>query len=253
MIYLRDLRPKKTERGGAVTAAKLPGRRVALSPLVHLFVARADVGNKACNKVSKQRGFSLIELVITITVLTILTLSVVPLMKLSVKRQKEQRLHEALRQMRLAIDDFHRDTVDMQCTGTVGAPPGGAPGGQTGGYVDPRSKVKISDCTIFGVDNPDRYPPDLETLVNGVNVIARGGLGGRGDIGVDATKVGELATKKKIYLRSIPIDPMTGEANWDLRSCYDAADSESWGGENLFDVRSKSKETALNGEKYNEW
>ncbi len=254
MIYLRDLGLKKTERGGAVTAAKLPGRRVALSPSVGLFGTRAYVRNKVCNQAcKKQRGFSLIELVITVTVLTILTLGVVPLMKLSVKRQKEQRLHEALRQMRLAIDDFHRDTVDMTCTGTVGAPPSGAPGGPTGGYVDPRSKVKISDCTIFGVDNPDRYPPDLETLVNGVNVIPRGGLGGRGDIGVDATKVGDLATKKKVYLRSIPIDPMTGEADWDFRSCYDAADSGSWGGENVFDVRSKSKETALNGEKYNEW
>lgn len=243
MIYLRELRPKETERGGAVTAATLPGRRVALSPRVSLGRAR-----------DHQRGFSLIELVITITVLTILTLGVVPLMKLSVKRQKEQRLHDALRQMRLAIDDFHRDTVDMTCTGTAGATTGGgAQGGTPGSYVDPRSKVKISDCTIFGVDNPDRYPPDLETLVNGVNVIPRGGLGGRGDIGVDATKVGELAPKKKIYLRSIPIDPMTGEADWDFRSCYDASDSDSWGGENVFDVRSKSKETALNGEKYNDW
>jgi general secretion pathway protein G len=248
MIYLRDLRPKKTERGGAVTAAKLPDRRVAVSPLVRLFGARTNVCNQVCNQ---PRGFSLIELVITITVLTILTLGVVPLMKLSVKRQKEQRLHEALRQMRLAIDDFHRDTVDMQCTGTAGPPPGTA--GAASGYVDPRSKVKISDCTIFGVDNPDRYPPDLETLVNGVNVIPRGGMGGRGEIGVDATMVGELAPKKKVYLRSIPIDPMTGDTNWDFRSCYDASDSGSWGGENVFDVRSKSKEAALNGEKYNEW
>jgi general secretion pathway protein G len=91
--------------------------------------------------------------------------------------------------------------------------------------------------------------------VNGVNVIPRAGTnGGRGDINVDATKVGgELATKKKVYLRNIPVDPMTGEASWELRSCYDAVDSGSWGGENVFDVRSKSKDTALNGEKYSDW
>ena len=80
-------------------------------------------------------------------------------------------------------------------------------------------------------------------------------MGGRGDRDVDATEVGnpELATKKKVYLRAIPIDPMTGEAKWDLRSCYDASDAGSWGGENVFDVRSTSKETALNGEKYSDW
>ena len=121
---------------------------------------------------------------------------------------------------------------------------------------DPRSRVVISDPTIFGVDNPDRYPPDLETLVNGVNVIPRGGdAQGRGVQGVNATDVGksELSTKKKIYLRAIPIDPMTGKADWDLRSCYDAADAGSWGGENVFEVFSKSTETALNGEKYSDW
>lgn len=203
------------------------------------------------------QGFTLIELVITITVLTILTLGVVPLMKVSVKRQKEMQLRLALRQMRGAIDDFRRDTVGMQCltTGTATQPSGGRVPPQPT-YVDPRSKVVISDCTIFGVDNPDRFPPDLETLVNGVNVIPRAGFGadGRGDPTVNATDLGgQLSTKKKVYLRSIPVDPITGEAEWDLRSCYDSADASSWGGENVFDVRSKSKETALNGEKYSDW
>ncbi|PYS43883.1 MAG: general secretion pathway protein GspG, partial [Acidobacteria bacterium] len=57
----------------------------------------------------------------------------------------------------------------------------------------------------------------------------------------------------KVYLRQIPIDPMTGKAEWDLRSCYDPADATSWGGENVFDVHSKSRGTALNGEKYSDW
>ena len=192
----------------------------------------------------KQSGFSLIELVITITVLTILTLGVLPLVKISVKRQKEQQLRETLRAIRMAIDEFHRDTSNMICTGgPVGGPPP---------PPDPRSRVMISDCTIFGIDNPDRFPPDLETLVNGVNVVPRGVPIGGG--GIDGNKpVSELSTKQKVYLRGMPIDPMTGKADWEFRSSYDTPDAGSWGGENIFDVRSKSKETALNGEKYSDW
>jgi len=216
---------------------------------------------------STQKGFSLIELVITITVLTILTLGVIPLVKVSVRRQKEQQLRDALRQMRTAIDEFHRDTIGMNCSATgVQTGGGGTGGGGTGGagniFIDPRSKVVISDCTIFGVDNPDHYPPTIETLIEGVNVVSRSGsgAGGRGlqSTGTSMTNTNsvldsQLATKKKVYLREIPIDPMTGKADWEFKSCYDAADSTSWGGENVFDVRSKSKAKALNGEEYSDW
>jgi len=208
-------------------------------------------------------GFSLIELVITITVLSIMTLGVMPLVKISVRRQKEQQLREALRQMRTAIDEFHRDTIGMVCTGAGAIPgvgggaPGGAPGVPGGGFIDPRSKVVISDCTIFGIDNPDHYPPDLDTLVTGVNVIPRGmgagQLGGQGLQGTRPQSEQQLSTKTKVYLRAVPIDPVTGKAEWDIRSSYDPSDSTSWGGENVFDVRSKSKEKALNGELYSDW
>ena len=210
-----------------------------------------------------ERGFSLIELVITITVLTIMTLGVLPLVKVAVRRQKEQELRDSLRHIRMAIDEFHRDTVGMNCSAAALQGGAGLQGGPAGGaqlvpqqgntLIDPRSQVVISDCTIFGVDNPDRYPPDLETLVTGVNVIPRVNGTGAGQQGVDATKVGQVSTKQKVYLRALPIDPMTGKADWELRSSYDPADSNSWGGENVFDVRSKSRATALNGEKYSDW
>ena len=232
-MFLLDIQNADQKRGDWRSAVKSTGRRVPL-------------------RTARQSGFSLIELVITITVLSIMTLGVLPLVKVSVKRQKEQELRETLRQIRMAIDEFHRDTIGMVCTG-VALNPQQQQQQQQGAFVDPRSKVVISDCTIFGVDNPDHFPPDLDTLVNGVNVVPRGSAGGLGQAGVDATKVGELSTKQKVYLRGMPVDPMTGKTDWEFRSSYDAVDSGSWGGENVFDVRSKSKDTALNGEKYSDW
>jgi len=219
-----------SERGDTLKVVRLSGHRVVA------FARGATRSN----------GFTLIELVISITVMTILTLGVVPLVKVTVKRQREQQLRESLRTMRAAIDQFHREALYFNCNLPGGVRPPPPP-------TDPRIKVIITDCTIFGVDNPDRFPPDLETLKSGVNVMPIAGMSGAGDPNVKATDVGQLATKKKVYLREVPIDPMTGTADWDLRSCYDASDSDSWGGENVFDVRSKSKGTALNGEKYSDW
>jgi general secretion pathway protein G len=196
------------------------------------------------------RGFSLIELVITLTVMTILTLGVLPLAQLAIRRQREQRLRVTLREIRSAIDEFRRDTAGLQCIGTASSSPPPASAAQP----DPRSRVIIADCTIFGVDNPDRYPPDLDTLVNGVNVLPRPGLiTGSGPSGPNATDINSAATKKKVYLRGMPIDPITGKADWILRSSYDVVDATSWGGENVFDIHSAAKGTALNREKYSDW
>ena len=127
-------------------------------------------------------------------------------------------------------------------------------------FSDPRVRVMITDATIFTVDNPDRYPPDLDTLVKGVNVLPlampqalQGGVGLSGDKGITDLNNSAPLPKIKVYLRQIPVDPMTGKAEWDFRSCYDPADSTSWGGENVFDVHSKSDGKALNGEKYSDW
>jgi len=217
---------------------------------------------------ASHRGFSLIELVITVTVLAILTLGVVPLIQVSVKRQKEQQLRDSLRQMREAIDQFHREALagaqlqaNQQQEGQPPRqPPQQNPQVQPGNiFSDPRVRVMITDQTIFTADNPDRFPPDLDTLVKGVNVLPlampqaqQGGIGLQGDKGI--TDVNQQPIPKtKVYLRQIPVDPMTGKAEWDFRSCYDPADSTSWGGENVFDVHSKSDGKALNGEKYSDW
>ena len=193
--------------------------------------------------VSKQaHGFTLLELVITVTLLMILALGIVPLTKNSIKRQKETQLREALREMRDAIDAFHRDAIPGGVTS--GIPENGQPQPQPGNFPppDPRSKVYISDDKIFTVDNPERYPPDLETLVKGVEVKSRtppanslsGGQGLGGSQGFLQSQEEATKDKTKIYLRKIPVDPMTGEADWELRSCYDAADATSWGRENVF-------------------
>jgi len=223
-----------------------------------------------CLLPSDPRGFSLIELVITITVLAILTLGTVPLVQVAVKRQKEQDLREALRTMREAIDQFHREALagaqaqaNQQQQQQQVDPNSGQVRPNTSAqnlniFGDPRVRVFITDQTIFTAENIDRYPPDLDTLVKGVSVlpITSGSLGRRGNANVtalDAATETSPIPKTKIYLRRIPVDPMTGKADWEFRSCYDAADSTSTGGENVFDVHSKSKGTSLNGEKYSDW
>jgi general secretion pathway protein G len=210
---------------------------------------------------SPSAGWTLIELVITLTVMAVLTMAVIPLVRTSIKRQREIRLREALREIRGAIDEFHRDTVNMQC-GPTGAPvavvtPGVNPG-QPQLWVDPRSRVRIADCTLFGVDNPERYPPSLDILVEGVDVLPRTATAAQqfGSTQGNMTDVNSTPVpKKKVYLREIPVDPMTGRPDWCLLSNYDDADGGcSTNPNNVFDVRSKSEETALNGkEKYSEW
>jgi general secretion pathway protein G len=200
-------------------------------------------------------GFTLIELVITMTVMAVLTMAVIPIVRTSIKRQRETRLREALREIRGAIDEFHRDTVNMQCSPAAVAA-NGQPGPQQL-WVDPRSRVRVADCTMFGVDNPERYPPSLETLVDGVDVLPRqtGAANAMGSLQGNMTEQNAAPVpKKKIYLREIPVDPITGNKDWCLFSNYDNADGGCSSSPNsVFDVRSKADGTALNGEKYSDW
>jgi len=204
-------------------------------------------------------GYSLLELVLTLGVLSILVMGTIPMAQNAAKRQKEEKLRETLRLMRRAIDDFKRDTFGS-CPQGVGAnfnPGGGRNPTQIVAPTDPRSRVVIDDCTIFDTENLDRYPPSLDTLVSGVRVRPRG-VNIRSGSGLtpgslQATEIGEEEEIIKVYLREIPVDPMTGEKEWNIRSSYQPADSESWDEVNVFDVRSTSQEEALDGSKYSDW
>ncbi len=224
---------------------------------------------------TRERGWTLIELVITMTVMAVLTMAVIPIVRTSIRRQREVRLREALREIRGAIDEFHRDTVNMTCgppgvgigtgggTGTgigTGTGTGTGTGNPAGLWVDPRSRVVLADCTIFGVDNPERYPPTLETLVEGVDVVPRQAAAAQVLGSVSTANGGATANsgppvpKKKVYLREIPIDPITGKREWCLLSNYDDADGGcSSSANNVFDVRSLAEGTSLSGEKYSDW
>lgn len=178
----------------------------------------------------------------------------IPLAQNSVRRQKELKLRETLRQVRSAIDEFKRDTIGA-CP--LGALANNIPQFGNSVQTDPRSRVVIDDCKIFDGENLDRYPPSLEILVNGVKIRQRGmnvtaGVG-LGNDNTQATEINDLDEKIKIYLRHMPVDPITGESDWKLRSSYQAADDESWDDINVFDLRSSSTETALDGTKYSDW
>jgi len=143
----------------------------------------------------------LIELIAAITILLVLTTLALPLARNEIMRKRETILHEDLRMMRDAIDRYKM-------------------------YSD-QGMIPVKVDT-FG------YPPDLQTLVDGVPVKAN-------------------ASAKYKFLRKIPVDPMTGSADWGMRAMQDDADSKSWGGQNVFDVYSKSQGTALDGTQYGDW
>lgn len=149
-------------------------------------------------KRKSQRGLTLVELIVSITLMSILAAASVPLIRVTMKREKERELRRDLWEMRDAIDRY-KDMADGN-----------------------KIQVKLGS---------EGYPPDLETLVKGADI------GGR----------------KFRFLRRIPVDPMTGHAEWGMRSMQDDPNSDSFGGQNVFDVYSKSEGTAIDGSKYKDW
>ena len=149
----------------------------------------------------KARGFTLVELIITVTVLSILVGMAIPLARNSIQRERERELRQALREIRTAVDRY-KAASDQ-------------------GFI----QVKIGT---------EGYPENLEILVDGV------------------TMNGAVDRKLK-FLRRVPLDPMTNSTEWGQRSYQDEPTSQSWGGQNVFDVYTKSDGTALDGTKYKDW
>ena len=147
---------------------------------------------------SRLRGFTLIELIVATAILVILTGLAIPMARVAIKREKERELRGDLWQLRDAIDRY-KDAADRQAF-----------------------QIKVGS---------EGYPPDLETLVKGVDVNG----------------------KKVRFLRKIPTDPMTNDTDWGLRSMQDDPTSDSWGGQNVFDVFTKSQGTGLDGTEYKTW
>ena len=148
-----------------------------------------------------ETGVTLLELMIASFVLLVLASAALPVVRVTIVRSKEEQLHKTLREIRDAIDHY-KDYAD-------------------------RNLIRVE----LGSEG---YPPDLDTLVKGV-------------------QLGASADRKVRFLRRIPVDPMTGRADWNLQSVQDDPDSTSWGGSNVFDVHSKSQGTALDGTHYAEW
>lgn len=155
--------------------------------------------------VSRERGMTLLELIVATGILLILASAAVPIARATIRHQREVELRRALREMRSAIDRY-KDAAD-------------------------KNQIRVEVGT-------EGYPPDLDTLVKGVTLTAPGGS----------------QTQRRLrFLRKIPVDPMTGRAEWGLRSVQDDTDSTSWGGQNVFDVYSRSIGTAGDGTRYAEW
>lgn len=170
-------------------------------------------------------GMTLLELMVACSILIILATVAMPMERVVVRRHKEAQLHYDLQQMRDAIDRY-KDAADKN---------------------------------LFQVEaDTDGYPPDLETLVDGVELTGSptgttpAALGALGALNSN-TNAAESKSRKLHFLREIPVDPMTGEKDWVLRSVQDDPDSTSWGGQDVFDVHSSSADTALDGTKYSDW
>jgi len=169
---------------------------------------KRESGNSGSNIQNRPNGFTLLEIIIVIIILSVLTGAAIPMVRNTVRRERESDLRLALRQLRQAIDRYK--LYHDQSNGTA---------------------IPIEWKTQSG------YPKELKILVDGF---------------IPANVVGTSEARVR-FLRRLPIDPMTGQADWGLRSYKDKPDSTSWGGDDIFDVYSKSDGEALNGTKYKDW
>ena len=167
----------------------------------------------------RQAGVTLLELLVTLTIVMVLASVALPLTRMSAKRSHEIELRQHLRIMRAAIDTFklewNRD------------------GDALIGPLCLKNKLSCKDISsIYG------YPKSVDKLL-GVKLTSE-----------EATVRG---TAIRRYLRSLPVDPITGKAEWQFRCYKDAPNATSWCGEDVYDVMTKSQEMALDGTKYRDW
>jgi len=149
------------------------------------------------------KGFTLIELIVVIVIISVLASVAIPIFESSIQREKEIELRRALRTIRQAIDEYKDFVI--------------------------KNKIKLDEDQYS-------YPKTLDDLVKGIEY---------------RDKKNKLRIKK--FLRKIPIDPITNSFDWGLRAYQDKRDSTSWGGENVWDVYTKSEKKALDGSYYKDW
>jgi general secretion pathway protein G len=186
---------------------------------------RRDPRAGSSRVLSGNAGMTLLELLVASSIMILLATVAIPMARVTIIRGRERELHLRLREIRDAIDRYN----DAAAKG------------------------------LFQVQaGTENYPPDLDTLYNGVTLTGAGAQGGQllgQSLLGQAAPAGQsqpVSTRLR-FLREIPIDPMTNSKDWGLRSVQDDPDTTSWGGQDVFDVYSKSTGTALDGTKYSDW
>jgi general secretion pathway protein G len=208
-------------------------------------------------------GLTLIELVLTTGILLVLSSAAIPMFRITIQHRREAELRYDLREMRNAIDRYKDDADKNLIRTEVGSQnyPSDlqtlvdgvsiSAGGSGVGGISASALAGASNTTQFGSagtpqqGGPGSSPQFGAGAPGGIPALGSGGSQG-------ASALSDLPSKVR-YLRKIPVDPMTGKADWGLRAVQDDADSTSWGGHNVFDVYSQSQGTAMDGTKYSDW
>lgn len=152
------------------------------------------------------KGFTLVEILVTLTLISLIASMAFPLIQLDQKRQQERELKEALSQIRIALDEYKQATDEGR---------------------------------VYKPVNSSGYPKSLHELVDGV------------------TDLKDIKGRKIYFLRRIPTDPVvpdktTGIDSWAMRS-YASPSNAPEAGDDVYDIRSKSKKSAINGTTYDTW